>query len=691
MLQSTESISLLFVAREPEAAERLIGCVRMRGPAVRAQRASDQHGLEALLLTQRFHVIILMSSSGDGPGLDAINAALLSAGRLTPVIVISDRGEKERLEDYESGAFAVVGKGFEDLTALIVLKAAEFNLCSTQVHRLRSDLQEAERRYLGLLEDSKDPVVYTRDGVCVSANRAWREHLQIDSTEDIAGRKLVDFVVSEQQELLRQWLEAHVLGADPAGERRPLTLRTTMGRQLEADLIFTDATIDGENCTVVRMALPVASDEPGRLSTLDPVTGLYNRQHLFRETERALIAAARSERPFALIEIAVDDFERLQTDLGSSRSDILLTEVGLMIREQFRESATVAHLGDGTFGILVPGANRNELEQGLGALIRSTSEREIDLGQGSTIVTLSGGAVIADDSAPAVDELLDRTRQGLDEVRHNGGNGYSFQRPKPDALARSESDRLWKERIQDAMVHDRIRLLYQPIMNLHGGDFPRFSVFARLTGPDGEVYEPGDFLPAAERTGIAAEIDRWIVSHAVSALAGQLKTDSRTTFFLKLTRGSLIDGSVVVWLQEFLHQHRIPATNAVVEIKEATVVTNLKAAIGTVRGLKAIQAQLCIDDFGNGLNPFHILRHMDTDYIKLDGAFVRNLVGDESSRRAIQRFTEAVHAKGKQIIVPMVEDAGTLAVLFGLGVNLVQGYFVHPPGEQLDFDFTQIL
>jgi multidomain signaling protein FimX len=181
------------------------------------------------------------------------------------------------------------------------------------------------------------------------------------------------------------------------------------------------------------------------------------------------------------------------------------------------------------------------------------------------------------------------------------------------------------------------------------------------------------------------------VSNAVATLAKRLETEPRTTFFMKLTRGTLVDGSVVVWLQEFLHQHRIPARNAVIEIKESTIVTNLEAAIDIAKGLKAIQAQLCIDDFGNGLNPFHILRHVDADYIKLDGAFVRNLVSDDSSREAVRRFTEGAHAKGKQIIVPMVEDAATLAVLYELGVNLVQGYFVHPPGEQLDFDFTQVL
>lgn len=690
MLQNTESIRLLFVTDRPEAAERLISSIRVRGPAVRADHASDQSGVEALLLAHRFHAIVRIAV-GEGPGLEAINAALLNAGRMTPVIVISDRPEGDRLADYESGAFAVIGADLEDLAAPIVLKAVEFSLCSTRMHRLRNDLQDAERRYLRVLDDSKDPVVYLRDGICLAANRAWREHFRIDTADEMAGRTLADFVSPEQHELVRQWMEAHALGADAAGERRTLTLRTTLGRQFEAELVLTDATVDGERCTVVRMAMPAHEDAPGRLAVLDPVTGLHNRQHLFREAERVLTAAARSNQPFAFLELAVDDLERFRNGLGVTGSDILLTDVGLLLREHFPDPATIAHLGDGHFGVLVPETRRSDLEGRLGALVKAASEHEVDLGQGSTIVTLSCGAVIADDSAPTVDGLLDQARRGLEEVRHNGGNGHSFQRPLCDALGRSTSDRIWKKLIQDAMAHDRIRLLYQPVVNLHGGDIPRFSVLVRLTGPDGEVYEPGDFLPAAERTGIAADIDRWIVSHAVSALAERIRTDPRTTFFLKLTRGSLVDGSVVVWLQEFLHQHRIPANNAVVEIKEATIVTNLRAATETARGLKAIHAQLCIDDFGNGLNPFHILRHVNADYIKLDGTFVRNLVKDEANRDAIRRFTEGGHAKGKQIIVPMVEDAATLAVLYGLGVNLVQGYFVHPPGEQLDLDFTQVL
>lgn len=690
MAKITESISLLFAGRQPESAEQLISSIRIRGTPVRARQMSDPSQLEELLLEERFHAVILMNP--DETGLEAIHAALRQAGRTTPVVVISDQNEIERLKMYEAGAFAVVGRGMEELAAVLVLKAVEFYLCSRRLHRIRSNLLAVERQYLRVLEDSKDPVIYTRDGLCISANRVGLEYLQMDSQEDLEGRSLSDFLIPEQHELLRQWLEARELDAPSSGsDRRQMTLRTAIGKPFDAELMLTDATIDGEHCTVVRIEVPFEPSGLEKLCTVDPVTGLSNRQHLFRETEKALTGAAHSDRPFALIEIALDDFERLQTDLGSNGSDLLLTEAGQTIREYFRGSDTVAHLGEGVYGILIPSVQRAELEHRLGILIRAVADRGIDLGDGPVSVTLSCGAVLADDSAPAIEELLDHARTGVEDVRRNGGNGYSFQDPAPGMLARSEADRLWKNRIEDAIAHDRIRLLYQPIVNLHGSEFPRFSVFVRLTGPDGEVYEPGDFLAAAERTGIASDIDRWIVRTAAARLAEQIRTEPRTLFFVKLTRGSLIDGSVVLWLHEFLHQYRIPAANVVVEIKEATVVTNLQAASSTAKGLKAIQAQLCVDDFGNGLNPFHILRYVDADYIKLDGAFVRNLVHDPESREAVRLFTEGGHAKGKQIIVPMVEDAATLAVLYELGVNLVQGHFVHPPGDNLNLDFSQVL
>lgn len=690
MSQTIESINALFVTREPELAERLISCVRMRGQTVRAYQAADRVELEERLLSHRFHIIVLIDR-GMELGTHDVIGALQNSGRLTPVLVMTERPEDERVADYEAGAFVVISLGPDDVAAILILKAVEFHLCCTQMHRLQSTLQAAERRHLRLLQDSPEPNACFRQGKILNANDAWREYFKIDASADLSGFGLGDFVIPEQQETLQLLVEARAGQNDSGETRQTFSLRTAHGRSFEGDLVLTGASVDGEACTVLRVAANADNAASEQLSAIDPVTGLHNRQYLLQTLEQVLAASARAELPFALIEASVDDFERIHGTLGTSSSDILLTDIGLLLREHFPPPATVARLGHEDFAILVPSARRAELDQRLAALVHAAGAREINLEQGSTLASLSCGAIIADDSAPTIEGLLDQAARALDGIRQAGGNGYAFQHLLSDAHARAESDQQWKARIEDAIAHQRLRLVYQPVVNLHGGDFPRFSVFMRVTGPNGEVYDPSDFLPAAERTGMAATIDRWIISHAIQALADRLKSDPRTTFFLKLTRGSLLDGSVVVWLQKFLHKQRVPASRVVVEIKEATIITNLKSAISTASGLKAMNASLCIDDFGNGLNPFHILRHVDADYIKLDGAFVRDVVSNESSQKAIRRFTEGGHAKGKQIVVPMVEDAATLAVLFGLNVNLVQGYFVHPPSEQMDFDFTQVI
>ncbi|MFO8004751.1 EAL domain-containing protein [Thioalkalivibrio sp.] len=690
MAQNRESISILFVTRDPELAERLISAIRVTGQAVRAAQARDASEVGEEMLSRRFHAVVLVDSD-IATGMREITDAMQNSGRVAPIVVMTDRGEAERMADYEAGAFASIDIRLEELAAILILKAVEFSHCRTQLHHLHSSLQAAERRYLRLLESSLEPAIYIQDGHCVSVNDAWREYFQIDATEDLAGLALTDFVAPEQRGIVERMIEEVGEQADAKEIRRLVRLRTLHGRSFDADLVITDATANAERCTVARVAVGTEPPGAGQLSALDAVTGLHNRGYLLQTLEATLATVARAELPFALIVTAVDDFERIHDELGFSGSDILLSEIALLLKEHFTPPATVARLSDEEFGIVLPGVRRPELDRRLAALVRAAAHREINLGQGSTRVSISCAAVITDESAPTIEGLLTQVHRALDEVRQAGGNGHRFQNLVSDTKARAESDQRWKQRIEAAMAQRRLTLLYQPVVNLHGGDTSRFNVFVRLSGPDGEIYEPSDFLPAAERTGMTAAIDRWIIRHAIEALAERRKQDPRTTFFLKLTRGSLIDGSVVVWLQEFLHKQRVPAANVVVSINEAVIITNLKAAISTTRGLKAMHASLCIDDFGNGLNPFHILRYVDADYIKLDGTFVRDVVSNESSQRAIRDFTEGGHAKGKQIIVPMVEDAATLAVLYSLNVNLVQGYFVHPPGEQMDFDFTQAL
>jgi EAL domain-containing protein (putative c-di-GMP-specific phosphodiesterase class I) len=284
---------------------------------------------------------------------------------------------------------------------------------------------------------------------------------------------------------------------------------------------------------------------------------------------------------------------------------------------------------------------------------------------------------------------LNQAGQALAESRAEGGQRYRFYQPGDASGSRPDQDEVWKERIQNAIANDGLRLLYQPIMGLQGEDVPRYNVFVRLTGDQGKVYDPGEFLPAAERLGIAAPLDQWVIRHALATLSQQLQTDPRTVFFVKLSHGSLDPEPVVEWLRQFLDRSQVPASNVVVEFQEATLLTSLEAAATTANDLRKLGVDLCVTDFGNGLDPFSVLARVGAAYVKLDPGLLEDLARNADSRETLAHLTSRAREEGCQVIVPFVETAQTLAVLFTLNVDLVQGYLIQAPSEQPEFDFAQ--
>ncbi|WP_025367548.1 EAL domain-containing protein [Thioalkalivibrio paradoxus] len=790
------SINVLFITQSPDTAGQVIGCIRFRGRAVRPKQAGNRRDLERLLQSYRFDVVLLVDNDLD-LALEDVTRALQQSGRQTPIIVLTDRPEAQRLEDIDAGAFSAVGSQCHDMAAAMTLKAVDHLQRTRELHHLRTLLREADRRYLLMLDASRYPIACFHRGAAIYANEAWRERFEISLTESLDAIALQDLVVPEQREILNQLLDAREGEPEALETCETLAMRTRRGHSFEADIVLTGTIIDGNPCIVVhlgtadagavlepppgaqrihsqarppppeigvdtgedpletvpilaRRASPVNEPDPeaspvptptqtstperqpasvqetpppadrtpeaapdspypareetlaetldeqasafpwpadagtgtGAASTVEPKpprhAELIGHDRFLRILEERMVAASRSEQPLAVAVLLPDGDGQAATGTDADT-------IAERLAELFPPPATLAKLDAGEYAILVPETRRPALESRLDALMGADSEGTFDL----DTVALSCGVALADDSGPEASQLLQRARQALAESRDAGGGRYRFHVPAAARETRPEADAIWKSRIHDAMGNDRLRLLFQPIVSLHGTQIPRYSVFVRLKGPGGETYEPADFMPAAERTGVAAPLDRWIIRHALATLASHLQRDSRIAFFVKLSQGSLDGEPVVEWLRRFLDRYRVPAGNVVVEFKEATVLTQLEMAMATARGLRELGVGLCLGDFGNGLDPFRILQRIDAGFIKLDGAYVQNLAENDASQNTVRDFTETAHADGRQVIVPFVEDAATLTVLFGLGANLVQGHFVQPPSEDLDFDFVQ--
>ena len=742
------SISILFVTRDPDLAGQVIGRIRYRGHAVRPKQTGNLRDLDRLLQSHRFDAVVLIDS-GLEIGLAEVGEALHRAGRQTPIVLISDHGQEQSLRAIDSGIFAVVDRNSDDLAAVMTLRAVEHLNKGREITHLRTLLREADRRFLLMLDTSRYPIACFHEGSATYANEVWRDFFEMDLSESIDGLTLQDLVMPEQQEDLGEILTELRNQPENAETCETLTVRTRRGRSFDADLVLASAVINGEPSIVVHVS--VAGEDPalsgsgslsapsaaapnvGRLeqparpintngggapatdprinagtarssapppppaappaqpaeppvapTPQRPDDGESERSFL-RDADTQIADTARSGRTLALMTFTPD---AIQTGQGQ-RSEIPGNALLDLLRTQFPAPAQVSRLREGQIGIVVPNPARAALEQQIAAALSAAASISLTLGDGSNVPgTLSCGAVLTDDSGPDANTLLEQARQALAQARTAGGNRHQFHAPPSAPGADAQAEMIWKSRIEQAVRDNRLRLLFQPIVNLQGEDIPRYNVFLRLLGEEGQVYEPNEFLPPAERTGSAAPLDRWVIQQAAGMLAEEIKRDERSVFFLKLSQGSLDGGSVVEWLERSLERHKVPAKNVVVEFREATLLTQPETAATMAEGIRKLGAGLCIGDFGNGLEPFKILKLVDAAYIRLDGAFANRLAQDPETQEAVRELTEAAREQNRLVIMPMVEDAATLTALFAMEVNLVQGYFVQPPSEQLGFDFA---
>lgn len=746
------SISVLFVTGDPDMAGRVIGRIRFRGRAVRAKQAGNLRDIERLLQNYRFEAILLVDGALE-IALTDLNEVLYRRGRMTPIIVMTDRPEEDRAGLLDTGAFAAVGRDCDDLAAALLLKAVGHLSRSRELNHLRTKLQDADRRYLVMLDSSRYPIACFNRDTAIYANDAWRACFEIQLSESLETIQLPQLVAPEGRDDLNALLSELNEQDEHTEGFETLTLRTRNGHEFEADVVINRAIIDGNLCTVVHLSAAGCAaleepheplrregqDTPGlgrdtappraigqqrepapaaapptRTAPPEPVAEVAeptepeieaapepaprptpaapsqrkNAKQLLQAIESPLLSATNPDRTFGLALFALDI---LDPDISSQRESLepLIEQVGDLLDLHFPPPATVARFETGTYGVFLPTAERGNLERILEDVLSQAATLTHVLEDATCSGALSCGAVLTDDSGPAAEELLSQAEQALAESRTEGEQRCSFYSPRDASGSRPDQDEIWKERIQNAIANDGLRLLYQPILGLQGEDLPRYNVFVRLTGDQGKVYDPGEFLPAAERLGIAAPLDQWIIRHAIATLGQLIQSDPRTVFFVKLSHGSLDPEPVVEWLRKFLERSQVPAANLVVEFKEATLLTSLEAAGKTALDLRGLGVDLCVTDFGNGLDPFSVLGRIDAAYLKLDPGLLEDLARNADSRETLAQLTAKAHEQGRQVIVPFVESAETLSVLFTLNVDLVQGYLIQAPSEQPEFDFAQ--
>jgi diguanylate cyclase (GGDEF)-like protein len=413
----------------------------------------------------------------------------------------------------------------------------------------------------------------------------------------------------------------------------------------------------------------------------DDLTGLLNRR-VFESELRSLVASANdAAKRHALLYIDLDQFKIVNDTCGHMAGDELLCQLTSLFQEHLRKSDLIARLGGDEFGVLLrdcslPTAIRvgETLREHVANFRFSWDSKNFSLGA-------SIGIVPIDKSSTDPNQVLSTADMACLYAKQSGRNRVHVAHQDDSEIASYRGEMEWVGRIKEALEHDRFRLYSQKIVptGSNAGDSEHIEILIRLLDVDGRLILPGAFLPAAERYDLMSAIDRWVIEKAIRWLEEQRSCGHYPDLAINLSGQSLCDERFLELVQDVLDRSGIDTQQICFEITETAAIANLVKAKALIGRLKNKGCRFALDDFGSGVSSFSYLKELPVDFLKIDGAFVKDMIEDPIDCAMVKSINDIGHVMNMKTIAEFAESAAIIEKLKEFGVDYAQGSGIEAP------------
>ncbi len=414
----------------------------------------------------------------------------------------------------------------------------------------------------------------------------------------------------------------------------------------------------------------------------DDLTGLANRKALEQRLAQVIDSAHTESTEHALAVIDLDQFKLINDACGYDAGDELLRQITERLRAPLRKRDTLARIGGDEFAVLLedcPVANAYAASESLRRAVESCDFKWEGRGYG---LTASVGIVAINRDCESSGSALSMADTACYAAKDSGGNCvHTYESDNAPVILRRGEMR-WANRINEALDENRFALSYQTIAPLSdsGEHGAHYEILVSMLDANGAVVMPGEFLPAAERYKLTDKLDRWIIGHVFDWLAARpQQVDAIGLCSINLSGQSIGNEQALNFLFEQLERGVIAPHKICFEITETAAIADLVQATRFIEQLKEHGCQFALDDFGSGFSSLAYLKQLPVDYLKIDGAFVRDMVSDSIDCAMVRSINEIGHVMGKKTIAEFVENAAILALLRTVGVDFAQGFEIGRP------------
>jgi diguanylate cyclase (GGDEF)-like protein len=416
-------------------------------------------------------------------------------------------------------------------------------------------------------------------------------------------------------------------------------------------------------------------DELIRLADEDPLTGLLNRRALTRELERRLALGGCG----ALLVLDVDNFKDINDLRGHPAGDRVMCMLADVLRDRLDGGHELGRLGGDEFAVVLADTDVDQAVKIADRLRTAVAAVPLTASAGATRTTISAGVAQfrSGDSWQAVLANADLALHASKSAGRNRVTVYEHGHYSDTALRVTVLDR-----VRDALANGGFALHAMPMVKLGSNRVVGHELLLRLEDGREPYLGPGEFLPAAERSDLVFDIDRWVIGTAIDALVAHPYPGLR--FNVNVSGRTLEDEDFGDFVLTRIADAGVAPGRLGFEITETAAVTNLGAARTLAQRLRASGCRISLDDFGAGFGSFVHLKQLPITGVKIDGEFVRGIDYGSRDTVLVQGIVDIARGLGISVVAEWVERATQVDALARLGVRVAQGFHLGKPEPLTD-------
>ena len=439
-------------------------------------------------------------------------------------------------------------------------------------------------------------------------------------------------------------------------------------------------------------------------ATHDHLTGLYNRRYFESSLEKEIGSVKRSGIMSAIVYLDLDRFKYVNDTAGHEVGDQLLIDLSQEINKHLRRHDIAARIGGDEFALILKNVDQGMAVKIADEIRSSLSRLRVHHEDKTYHVNASFGVAMMEGAELTAGDLMANADIACHISKRLGRNQTHLYEKASDERNAMGTELGWSARIKEALENNKFQLHYQPIMrmqdidlinlpaqdgvlwNRHLNDVDKvysYEVLVRMVDENGEIHYPDSFIPTAERFNLMTEIDLWVLENALQAVVATGPSRKKIHLSINISGNTVDSDDSLEKIKAMIEQYDINPRALTFEVTETCAIANLEEANDFINELRKIGCRFSLDDFGSGFCSFSQLKNLPTDFVKIDGQFVRSMARGATDRAIVTAMNDVAHSLGRYTVAEYVESPEIVRLLKICGVDKVQGNYISVPLNEL--------